>query len=285
MNYRVLFQLPIEQSILFDCPPEVAFTYCMSVRLCGIPGPAHYPAHPVCGIYELKDTSFSFLLPGVIFNSSLGHRRIRSAHHKLPPHVTYTIRTNVLYSMRTDMIKNPSWKFHPQSLPADGFKYNYIFVPLQDIIERAIIAVQTGQEALEPTTQAQAAPYPCHTSDLWVAVISQPFLQCLLPKRNSALRKQNKEKNLWVSVLPFQSTILKCPFLLLISQDSFFKKKTHLNYLGRMQWLSYTQSSVWTDSTHRMKVFEQKIPESSPSKTWISFVPWAILNPCEWSDM
>ncbi|XP_076402078.1 ATP-binding cassette sub-family A member 13 isoform X1 [Peromyscus maniculatus bairdii] len=107
-------------------------------------------------------------LASVIFNSSLGHRRIRSAHHKLPPHVTYTIRTNVLYSMRTDMIKNPSWKFHPQSLPADGFKYNYIFVPLQDIIERAIIAVQTGQEALEPTTQAQAAPYPCHTSDLFL---------------------------------------------------------------------------------------------------------------------
>ncbi|KAM7326038.1 hypothetical protein ACRRTK_014516 [Alexandromys fortis] len=107
-------------------------------------------------------------LASVIFNSSLGHRHIRSAHRKLPPHVTYTIRTNVLYSMRTDLIKYPSWKFHPQNLPADGFKYNYIFVPLQDIIERAIIAVQTGQEAVEPMTQAQAAPYPCHTSDLFL---------------------------------------------------------------------------------------------------------------------
>ncbi|XP_041525646.1 ATP-binding cassette sub-family A member 13 isoform X2 [Microtus oregoni] len=107
-------------------------------------------------------------LASVIFNSSLGHRHIRSARRKLPPHVIYTIRTNVLYSMRTDLIKYPSWKFHPQNLPADGFKYNYIFVPLQDIIERAIIAVQTGQEAVEPTTQAQAAPYPCHTSDLFL---------------------------------------------------------------------------------------------------------------------
>ncbi|XP_057628469.1 ATP-binding cassette sub-family A member 13 [Chionomys nivalis] len=107
-------------------------------------------------------------LASVIFNSSLGHRHIRSARHKLPPHVTYTVRTNILYSMRTDLIKYPSWKFHPQNLPADGFKYNYIFVPLQDIIERAIIAVQTGQEAVEPTTQAQAAPYPCHTSDLFL---------------------------------------------------------------------------------------------------------------------
>ncbi|XP_006514769.2 ATP-binding cassette sub-family A member 13 isoform X1 [Mus musculus] len=107
-------------------------------------------------------------LASIIFNSSLRHRHIRSAPHKLPPHVTYTIRTNVLYSMRTDMIKNPSWKFHPQNLPAGGFKYNYIFVPLQDMIERAIIVVQTGQESLEPTTQAQAAPYPCHTSDLFL---------------------------------------------------------------------------------------------------------------------
>ncbi|GAB1295814.1 ATP-binding cassette sub-family A member 13 [Apodemus speciosus] len=107
-------------------------------------------------------------LASIIFNSSLGHRRIRSAPHKLPPHVTYTIRTSVLYSMRTDMIKNPSWKFHPQNLPASGFKYNYIFVPLQDMIERAIIVVQTGQESLEPTIQAQAAPYPCHTSDLFL---------------------------------------------------------------------------------------------------------------------
>ncbi|XP_034365421.1 ATP-binding cassette sub-family A member 13 isoform X1 [Arvicanthis niloticus] len=107
-------------------------------------------------------------LASIIFNSSLGHRHIRSAPHKLPPHVTYTIRTNVLYSMRTDMIKNPFWKFHPQNLPASGFRYNYIFVPLQDMIERAIIVVQTGQESLEPTTQAQAAPYPCHTSDLFL---------------------------------------------------------------------------------------------------------------------
>ncbi|KAM4874915.1 ATP-binding cassette sub-family A member 13 [Thomomys bottae] len=107
-------------------------------------------------------------LASVIFNSSLAHRHIKSASLKWPHHVTYTIRTSVLYSMRTDLIKNPSWKFHPQTLPADGFKYNYIFVPLQDMIERAIIMVQTGQETLEPTTQTQAVPYPCHISDLFL---------------------------------------------------------------------------------------------------------------------
>ncbi|XP_023570208.1 ATP-binding cassette sub-family A member 13 [Octodon degus] len=107
-------------------------------------------------------------LASVIFNSSSVGKSFRSASRGLLPHVTYTLRTSILYSMRTDLIKNPSWKFHPQSLPADGFKYNYIFVPLQDMIERAIAEVQTGQEVLEPTTQAQAAPYPCHTSDLFL---------------------------------------------------------------------------------------------------------------------
>uniref|UniRef100_A0A4W2EV16 ABC transporter domain-containing protein n=1 Tax=Bos indicus x Bos taurus TaxID=30522 RepID=A0A4W2EV16_BOBOX len=108
------------------------------------------------------------ILHSIIFNSSLVGKNLSSESLQLPPQVTYSIRTSILYSMRTDLVKNPFWKFHPQSLPADGFKYNYIFVPLQDMIERAIISVQTGQEALDPATQAQAIPYPCHTSDLFL---------------------------------------------------------------------------------------------------------------------
>ncbi|KGL85400.1 ATP-binding cassette sub-family A member 13, partial [Tinamus guttatus] len=86
----------------------------------------------------------------------------------LPQRISYTIRTSVLYSMRTDLVKNPMWKSHPQNLPADGFKYNHIFVPLQDMIERAIILVHTGTDTSEPAIQVQAMPYPCHTSDLFL---------------------------------------------------------------------------------------------------------------------
>ncbi|KAF0873265.1 ABCAD protein, partial [Crocuta crocuta] len=107
-------------------------------------------------------------LASIIFNSSLARRDLGTPSPHLPPHVTYTIRTSVLHSMRTDLVKNPFWKFHPQSLPADVFKYNYIFAPLQDMIERAIISVQTGREAVEPATQTQAIPYPCHTRDLFL---------------------------------------------------------------------------------------------------------------------
>ncbi|XP_071071140.1 ATP-binding cassette sub-family A member 13 [Dasypus novemcinctus] len=123
---------------------------------------------------ELLETKASELmqqnnfLASIMFNNSLTNKNYPSESFKLPPHVTYTIRTSILYSIRTDLVKNPSWKFHPQNLPADGFNYNYIFVPLQDMIERAIILLQTGQDTLEPAVQAQGIPYPCHTSDLFL---------------------------------------------------------------------------------------------------------------------
>ncbi|XP_039703060.1 ATP-binding cassette sub-family A member 13 [Pteropus medius] len=123
---------------------------------------------PLPSVTDLEATARELLqqnsfLASVIFDSPSVGRTPR-----LPPHVTYTLRTSVSYSMRTDLVKNPFWKFHPQSLPADGFKYNYVFVPLQDMIETAIVLVQTGQEAAGPAVQAQAAPYPCHSSDLFL---------------------------------------------------------------------------------------------------------------------
>ncbi|XP_054582575.1 ATP-binding cassette sub-family A member 13 [Eptesicus fuscus] len=107
-------------------------------------------------------------LASVIFNSSSVRRRSGADAPPLPPRVAYTIRTSLLYSMRTDQGENPFWKFHPQSLPADSFKYNYVFAPLQDMLERALIRVQTGREAVGPAAQAQPIPYPCHSSDLFL---------------------------------------------------------------------------------------------------------------------
>ncbi|XP_054047718.1 ATP-binding cassette sub-family A member 13 [Rissa tridactyla] len=105
-------------------------------------------------------------LASVIFD--MPKNKIQDSSKLLPRHISYTIRTSVLYSMRTDLIKNPAWKSHPQKLPADGFKYNHIFIPLQDMIERAIISAQTGTDTSGPAIQVQAMPYPCHTSDLFL---------------------------------------------------------------------------------------------------------------------
>ncbi|XP_074002317.1 ATP-binding cassette sub-family A member 13 [Numenius arquata] len=105
-------------------------------------------------------------LASIIFDTP--KNKTEDSSKLLPRHISYTIRTSVLYSMRTDLIKNPAWKSHPQKLPADGFKYNHIFIPLQDMIERAIISAQTGTDTSVPAIQVQAMPYPCHTSDLFL---------------------------------------------------------------------------------------------------------------------
>ncbi|XP_066485290.1 ATP-binding cassette sub-family A member 13 [Tiliqua scincoides] len=113
----------------------------------------------------MKENNF---LASVIFNTSSCQKGGADLVHELPKHVSYTIRTSVLYSMRTDSIQNPVWKSHPQNLPASGFKYNHIFVPLQDMIERAIISVHTGTDPSDAGIQVQAMPYPCHTNDLFL---------------------------------------------------------------------------------------------------------------------
>nr|KAF6417721.1 ATP binding cassette subfamily A member 13 [Rousettus aegyptiacus] len=113
----------------------------------------------------LQQNSF---LASVIFHSPAAGRSASAERPRLPAHVAYTLRTSVTYSVRTDVVRNPFWKFHPQSLPADGFKYNYVFVPLQDMIETAIVLEQTGWEAAGPAARVQAAPYPCHSSDLFL---------------------------------------------------------------------------------------------------------------------
>uniref|UniRef100_A0A8C3D3Z1 ATP binding cassette subfamily A member 13 n=1 Tax=Corvus moneduloides TaxID=1196302 RepID=A0A8C3D3Z1_CORMO len=106
------------------------------------------------------------LLASIIFYTP--EDKNQDSSNLLPRHISYTIRTSVLYSMRTDLIKHPTWKSHPHKLPADGFKYNHVFIPLQDMIERAIISAQTGTDTSETAIQVQAMPYPCHTSDLFL---------------------------------------------------------------------------------------------------------------------
>ncbi|XP_068092616.1 ATP-binding cassette sub-family A member 13 isoform X2 [Hyperolius riggenbachi] len=109
-------------------------------------------------------------LAGIIFNfsSEMKHSQNHHSNNKLPPHVKYTIRTNALYSIKTDALKNPVWKSHPQRLPGSGIAYSHVFAPVQDMIDRAIISLHTGAHIYEPEIQVQAMPYPCHTQDLFL---------------------------------------------------------------------------------------------------------------------
>ncbi|XP_043921604.1 ATP-binding cassette sub-family A member 13-like [Protopterus annectens] len=116
------------------------------------------------------------LLASIIFNDSSKPETTRhSSNGSLSKHIDYTIRTNVFTSMRTDRLMNPTWKAHPKRMPMISFCYNYFFVPLQDMIERALIEVLTGQEVKDPIVQVQAMPYPCHVRDEFLNQIGYFF--------------------------------------------------------------------------------------------------------------
>ncbi|XP_059511525.1 ATP-binding cassette sub-family A member 13-like isoform X2 [Stegostoma tigrinum] len=104
---------------------------------------------------------------GILFDvdDSNTSRGARSLSSSLPTILSYTIRTDILHSMPTDQLENPKWKSHPQNLPTRSFYYNRVFLPLQDMIERAIIQFHIGQDIPNPAIQIQAMPFPCHISD------------------------------------------------------------------------------------------------------------------------
>ncbi|GCB67236.1 hypothetical protein scyTo_0005092 [Scyliorhinus torazame] len=99
------------------------------------------------------------------FDTNNTVKKKRSLSSPLPSKMSYTIRTDILHSMPTDQLENPKWKSEPQTLPSASFHYNRIFIPLQEMIERAFIELQVGQDVPNPAVQVQAMPFPCHISD------------------------------------------------------------------------------------------------------------------------
>ncbi|XP_062900011.1 ATP-binding cassette sub-family A member 13-like isoform X2 [Mobula hypostoma] len=122
-------------------------------------------------VHELmRDNIF---LASVLFDTegSNTSRKIQRLSSSLPSRLKYTIRTNILHSMPTDELQNPKWVSQPKKLPTDNSHYNLAFIPLQDMIERAIIEMQTGQDIFDPAIQVEAMPYPCHKNDQFLSNI------------------------------------------------------------------------------------------------------------------
>uniref|UniRef100_A0A4W4HCX6 ATP-binding cassette, sub-family A (ABC1), member 12 n=1 Tax=Electrophorus electricus TaxID=8005 RepID=A0A4W4HCX6_ELEEL len=93
----------------------------------------------------------------------------------LPPRVDYTIRMHIDNSMRTDRVRNLYWFKNSYVSPMFSQRYSHGFVYLQESVERAIIAAQTGTQVQEPAVQVQAFPYPCFYRDDYLVSISFAF--------------------------------------------------------------------------------------------------------------
>ncbi|MCJ8732883.1 hypothetical protein PDJAM_G00216800 [Pangasius djambal] len=98
-----------------------------------------------------------------------------SSSSPLPPKVDYTIRMHIDNSMRTDRSRNPFWVKASYISPLKTQRYNRGFIYLQESIERAIIAMQTGSVVQEPAVQIQAFPYPCFYKDEYLNSIAFAF--------------------------------------------------------------------------------------------------------------
>ncbi|KAM6978364.1 uncharacterized protein abca12 [Tautogolabrus adspersus] len=108
-------------------------------------------------------------------SNSSRKRREASFTSSLPPKVSYTIRMHMDNVMRTDRVRNPYFTKETHINARMTLRYNRGFVYLQENIDRAIIATQTGQTVAEPAVQLQPFPYPCHHRDEYLEAISFVF--------------------------------------------------------------------------------------------------------------
>ncbi|XP_050394470.1 ATP-binding cassette sub-family A member 2 [Patella vulgata] len=95
----------------------------------------------------------------------------------LPPHVKYKIRQNATFTPTTKYTRKQTW--FPGPGPSTHPYYQFGFVWIQDIIERAIIDVQVGRDVIEPGTFAQQFPYPCFVYDQFMFMIEHVMPLCL----------------------------------------------------------------------------------------------------------
>lgn len=95
----------------------------------------------------------------------------------LPPHVRYKIRQNATFTPTTKYVRKQTW--YPGPGPGDYPYYQFGFVWIQDMIERAIINIQAGRDVIEPGTYMQQFPYPCYVYDQFVFMIEHVMPLCL----------------------------------------------------------------------------------------------------------
>ncbi|NXW61981.1 ABCA1 protein, partial [Eurystomus gularis] len=91
----------------------------------------------------------------------------------LPPHVRYKIRMDIDEVTRTNKIKDRFWDPGPAADPFSDLRYVWGgFVYVQDLVEQAVVRVQTGA-APRTGVYVQQMPYPCYVDDVFLRVLNR----------------------------------------------------------------------------------------------------------------
>ncbi|NXT90813.1 ABCA1 protein, partial [Anhinga rufa] len=91
----------------------------------------------------------------------------------LPPHVRYKIRMDIDDVTRTNKIKDRFWDPGPAADPFSDLRYVWGgFIYVQDLVEQAVVRVQTGA-APRTGVYVQQMPYPCYVDDVFLRVLNR----------------------------------------------------------------------------------------------------------------
>ncbi|KAM9174579.1 phospholipid-transporting ATPase ABCA7 [Mergus octosetaceus] len=91
----------------------------------------------------------------------------------LPPHVRYKIRMDIDDVTRTNKIKDRFWDPGPAADPFSDLRYVWGgFVYVQDLVEQAVVRVQSGA-APRTGVYVQQMPYPCYVDDVFLRVLNR----------------------------------------------------------------------------------------------------------------
>ncbi|XP_061217997.1 phospholipid-transporting ATPase ABCA7 [Neopsephotus bourkii] len=91
----------------------------------------------------------------------------------LPPHIRYKIRMDIDDVTRTNKIKDRFWDPGPAADPFSDLRYVWGgFVYVQDLVEQAVVRVQTGA-APRMGVYVQQMPYPCYVDDVFLRVLNR----------------------------------------------------------------------------------------------------------------
>ncbi|KAL8562888.1 hypothetical protein ACOMHN_004580 [Nucella lapillus] len=96
---------------------------------------------------------------------------------ELPRHVRYKIRQNATFIYTTKNVRKQTWTPGPGSGTYRYYQFGFVWV--QDMIDRAIVDIQAGRKVVEPGTYMQQFPYPCYVYDQFVFMIEHVMPLCL----------------------------------------------------------------------------------------------------------
>ncbi|XP_070186023.1 uncharacterized protein [Littorina saxatilis] len=140
---------------------------------------------------ELEQRAFKLhennqFLGGIVFlnvdgdSSSNGRKKRQAGTSNLPEHIMYKIRMDMDNVPTTNRIKDRLWMPHPRDNFASDLRYMRGFVQLQDMVEGAIMRLQTGNDFNDTGVLLQQMPFPCHMEDDYLHFLGSYLLPILM---------------------------------------------------------------------------------------------------------